>query len=140
MGGQLSWESATFTPWMSGVRSSHRPPVWGCSSVGQNACLSRRRPRVRVPSLPPPIFSFVFKNLLLEEDEEKYTILFKKLKLKKIKNGTSKKNSTLTQPNTMVAELGLAQPQLVLSNTLLPVLTSYQNDSKSYHFHTKFQL
>ena len=46
--------------------------------------------------------SFVFKNLLLEEDEEKYKILFKKLKLKKIKNGTSKKNSTLlvTGPGT----------------------------------------
>lgn len=46
--------------------------------------------------------SFVFKNLLLEEDEEKYKTLFKKLKLKKIKNGTSKKNSTLlvTGPGT----------------------------------------
>ena len=39
--------------------------------------------------------SFVFKNLLLEEDEEKYKFLLTKLKLKKIKNGTSKKNSTL---------------------------------------------
>ena len=27
--------------------------IWGRSSVGQSACLSRRRPRVRVPSLPP---------------------------------------------------------------------------------------
>ena len=39
--------------------------------------------------------SFVFKDLLLEEDVKKYKILLKKLSLKKIKNGTSKKNSPL---------------------------------------------
>ena len=35
--------------------------------------------------------SFVFKDLLLEEDVKKYKVLLKKLSLKKIKNGTSKK-------------------------------------------------
>ena len=35
--------------------------------------------------------SFVFKDLLLEEDVKKYKILLKKLSLKKIKNGISKK-------------------------------------------------
>ena len=46
--------------------------------------------------------SFVFKDLLLEEDVKKYKILLKKLSLKKIKNGTSKKNSPLlvTGPGT----------------------------------------
>ncbi len=46
--------------------------------------------------------SFVFKDLLLEEDVKKYKILLKKLNLKKIKNGTSKKNSPLlvTGPGT----------------------------------------
>ena len=32
--------------------------IWGCSSVGQSACLSRRRSRVRASSLPPFILKF----------------------------------------------------------------------------------
>ena len=63
--------------------------------------------------------SFVFKNLLLEEDEEKYKILFKKLKLKKIKNGTSKKNSTLlvTGPGTGLGVCNLKK----IDNNVIPI-------------------
>ena len=63
--------------------------------------------------------SFVFKNLLLEKDEEKYKILFKKLKLKKIKNGTSKKNSTLlvTGPGTGLGVCNLKK----IDNNVIPI-------------------
>ena len=63
--------------------------------------------------------SFVFKNLLLEEDEEKYKILFKKLKLKKIKNGTSKNNSTLlvTGPGTGLGVCNLKK----IDNNVIPI-------------------
>ena len=63
--------------------------------------------------------SFVFKNLLLEEDEEKYKILLKKLKLKKIKNGTSKKNSTLlvTGPGTGLGVCNLKK----IDNNVIPI-------------------
>ena len=63
--------------------------------------------------------SFVFKNLLLEEDEEKYKILLKKLKLKKIKNGTSKKNSTLlvTGPGTGLGVCNLKK----IDNDVIPI-------------------
>ena len=63
--------------------------------------------------------SFVFKNLLLEEDEEKYKILLRKLKLKKIKNGTSKKNSTLlvTGPGTGLGVCNLKK----IDNNVIPI-------------------
>ena len=63
--------------------------------------------------------SFVFKNLLLEEDEEKYKNLFKKLELKKIKNGTSKKNSTLlvTGPGTGLGVCNLKK----IDNNVIPI-------------------
>ena len=63
--------------------------------------------------------SFVFKNLLLEEDEEKCKILFKKLKLKKIKNGTSKKNSALlvTGPGTGLGVCNLKK----VDNNIIPI-------------------
>ena len=63
--------------------------------------------------------SFVFKNLLLEEDDERYNILFKKLKLKKIKNGTSKKNSTLlvTGPGTGLGVCNLKK----IDNNVIPI-------------------
>ena len=52
---QLSWESTCLTSRGSLVRAQQRPPfnLWGRSSVGQSAGLSRQRSRVRVPSLPP---------------------------------------------------------------------------------------
>ena len=78
-GGQLSWQSISFTPRGSQVRVLYRPPFRGCSSVGQSDRLSRDRSRVRVPSLPQVFFSnislvskinFYFVRFLLQNLRE----------------------------------------------------------------------
>ena len=63
--------------------------------------------------------SFVFKDLLLEKNEEKYKTLLKKLNLKKIKNGTSNKNSTLlvTGPGTGLGVCNLKK----IDNDVIPI-------------------
>jgi len=63
--------------------------------------------------------SFVFKDLLLEEDEERYKILLKKLNLKKIKHGTSKKQSPLlvTGPGTGLGVCNLKK----INNHVIPI-------------------
>ena len=52
-GAQLSWESICLTSRGSQVRALQFPPKWPRSSVGQNACLSRRRSTVQVRSGSP---------------------------------------------------------------------------------------
>ena len=63
--------------------------------------------------------SFVFKDLLLEKNEEKYKTLLKKLNLKKIKHGTSNKNSPLlvTGPGTGLGVCNLKK----IDNNVIPI-------------------
>ena len=63
--------------------------------------------------------SFVFKDLLLEKNEEKYKTLLKKLNLEKIKHGTSKKNSPLlvTGPGTGLGVCNLKK----IANNVIPI-------------------
>src|SRR5690606_13755112 len=49
----LSWESIALTRRGSGLWTPHHPPSRSGRSVGWNTGLSRRGPRVRVPSAPP---------------------------------------------------------------------------------------
>ena len=63
MPAQLNWQSTRLVSGRLSVRFRRLAPLklsqskelltWGGSSVGQNACLSRRRSRVRAPSIPP---------------------------------------------------------------------------------------
>tara|TARA_Y200000002_G_C22652839_1_gene652131 strand:- start:726 stop:1739 length:1014 start_codon:yes stop_codon:yes gene_type:complete len=63
--------------------------------------------------------SFTFKDLLLEQNKEKSEILFNKLNLKKIKNGTSRKISTLlvTGPGTGLGVCTLKK----IGNHVIPI-------------------
>ncbi len=63
--------------------------------------------------------SYVFKDLLLEKDVKKYKILLNKLNLKKIKHGTSKKNSPLlvTGPGTGLGVCNLKK----IDNYVIPI-------------------
>ena len=63
--------------------------------------------------------SFTFRNLLLEENEEKYKILLNKFKLIKIKTGISKRNTTLlvTGPGTGLGICNLKK----IDNKVIPI-------------------